>query len=184
MKRSIHFLMFTIFSFHIYGQTKNCDCRTVSGEVMKCSKRDYSLVNEMPIYSEKQLEFYKDSIKSNRVCLCWIEAFIDDEIKSVQSSIIGIWTDDKSNFAILKSKGYYKAYILDSTIDSIQHGELKAEFLLNETGNGFHGIYYSYNYTPMHIEGDVCKEGTLLVLTRGLIWRRLKDAQIIDYMSE
>ncbi|MDZ7647192.1 MAG: S41 family peptidase [Cytophagales bacterium] len=85
--------------------------------------------------------------------------------------IIGMWTDGQSEIAIIKDEGFYKAYMIRSTLKSIEPGELKAKFQASE--KGIEGIFYSYKYAHKYVAGDLYKEQTLLVLTGGMYWAKL-----------
>lgn len=90
--------------------------------------------------------------------------------------IIGHWTDGVSEFAIIKNEGYYRAYIIKSSKESVQPGELKAQF--KSTADGFEGTYYSYGYSPRYVKGNIYKEATLLVFTGANYWGKIRDGYV------
>lgn len=139
---------------------------------------EHLFVYERPHYNEKELAQYKEFIKSNKVSVNSIIKALNSQMDIAQNAevdgIVGKWTDGESVLAIIKDKGYYKAYVLNSKSKTVEPGELKAQF--KPAKKGFDGIYYSYDYAPRYIEGNIYKEKTLLVLTGGMYWGKIGGA--------
>lgn len=159
-------------------ESKNCT--KVLQQFLNYFEDGHLYVTEFPEYSEAETDQFKREIKTGITN-------VDDILKTLESQknmvdengrygIIGKWTDGQSNFAIIKDEGYYKAYIIDSKLESVEPGEVKALFA--STNDGFEGTYYSYNYSPKYVEASIYKEGTLLVLTGANYWAKTENASI------
>ncbi|MFD2823425.1 S41 family peptidase [Lacinutrix iliipiscaria] len=135
---------------------------------------------ELPKYSENETKQFREKIKEDVISTNSILNTLEYEKKMIEKNgldgIIGQWTDGKSKFAIIKDEGYYKAYIISSTIETVEPGELKA--IYKSTDNGFEGTYYSYGYSPRYVEGNIYKEGTLLVFTGANYWGKIGDNSV------
>ena len=86
-------------------------------------------------------------------------------------SLVGIYHDGSSRIALVKESEQFNAYILESSKDGIRSGELKASF--KSTPTGLRGTYYSYSRVPRFMQPALYKDGTLLVMTSGVLWARL-----------
>lgn len=135
---------------------------------------------ELPKYPVSEIDsirrIIKEDIIETKTILRTLEFERDMVEKNGLDGIIGQWTDGKSEFAIIKDEGYYKAYVLKSSLQTVEPGELKAQF--KSTSNGFEGTYYAYDYAPRYVEGDLYKEGTLLVFTGANYWGKIGDTSI------
>jgi len=143
---------------------------------------------ELPKYSESETEQIKRRIKEDVISTERILTTLEYEKDMIEKNgldgIIGKWSDGKSEFAIIKDEGYYRAYVLSSDLETVEPGELKAQF--TSTSDGFEGTYYSYNYTQRHVEGNIYKEGTLLVYTGAHYWGKIGSNEIreIDMINK
>jgi len=151
------------------------DCTKFLQSFLNYFEDEHLFVFEQPIYSEQEITDFKTKIKDKLVSVENIQTTLDYEKNMVEKNgldgIIGKWTDGDSEIAIIKDEGYYRAYILKSKLDSVEPGELKAQF--KSSKKGFDGIYYTYGYAPKYVEGAIYKEKTLLVLTGGLYWGKI-----------
>lgn len=164
------------------------NCTEFLQDFLSYFKDGHIFVYEQPEYSQDDIKNFKAKIKSNTVELNSIIKTLDFEKEVVEKNkldgIIGKWTDGESEMAIIKDEGYYKAYILKTKLETIESGELKAQFKISE--KGFDGIYYSYGYSPRYIEGNIFKEKSLLVLTGGMYWAKIgalsnRELSMINY---
>lgn len=153
------------------------DCTQFLQDFLSYFKDGHLFVFENPKYSENEKDIIKKRIKDNVISTNTILRTLKYEKNTVEKNgldgIIGKWTDGKSEFAIIKDGGYYKAYVLNSKLETVVPGELKAKF--KSTGNGFEGTYYSYDYSPRYVEGNIYKEATLLVFTGANYWGKVGD---------
>lgn len=151
------------------------DCTKFLQNFLSFFDDGHLFVYEQPAYSEEEIATYKKEIKSSKVSAKNILKTLNFEKNMVKKNgldgIIGKWTDGESELAIIKDEGYYKAYILNSKIKTVEAGELKATF--KAAKNGFEGTYYSYGYAPRYVEGNIYKEKTLLVLTGAVYWGKI-----------
>ncbi|PKP32697.1 MAG: hypothetical protein CVU00_11415 [Bacteroidetes bacterium HGW-Bacteroidetes-17] len=160
----------------IVSKTQGENCTALLQKFLSYFKDGHLFVYEQPKYSEKELAKFKLEIKENKVNTNALMNTLDLEKNWIEKSrldgIIGTWTDGQSEFVIIKDEGYYKAYVLNSKLESIDSGELKAQFKATEIG--FEGMFYSDNYTPRFAEGNMYKEGALLVFTGANYWGKLE----------
>jgi len=151
------------------------DCTKFLQNFLSFFNDGHLFVYERPKYSKKEIATYKEYIKSNKASIKSILRTLSFERNMIENTeldgIIGKWTDGESELAIIKDEGYYKAYILSSKKETVEAGELKARF--KATKKGFDGLYYSYDYVPRYVEGNIYKEKTLLVLTGAMYWGKM-----------
>jgi hypothetical protein len=159
--------------------TESQDCTKLLKDFTRFFDDGHLFVTENPKYNKEELENFKKDIKSKKKSVESILKALKFE-KSIKENnrldgIIGKWTDGFSEFAVIKDEGYYRAYVLSSTIEHIEAGELKAEF--KEVVNGFEGQIYSNDYEPMYIEGNLYKEATLLNIVGATVWGKLESSK-------
>ena len=156
------------------------NCTKVLQQFLSYFEDGHLFVFEFPKYSETEIAQSKRKIKAGITSIDDILQTLEYKKNMVEKNgldgIIGKWTDGQSNIVIIKDEGYYKAYIINSNNSKSESGELKAIF--TATDNGFDGTYYSYGYAPRYVEGNIYKEGTLLVLTGANYWGKLGDSAI------
>lgn len=154
------------------------DCTKFLQNFLNFFEDEHLFVYEYPKYTKEEIAQFKrkikDDIKSTDSILRTLEYEKNMVEKNGLDGLIGKWTDGDSDFAIIKDEGYYKAYIINSKLESAELGELKGLFTATE--NGFDGTYYSYGYSPRYVKGNIYKEGTLLVLTGANYWGKLGDS--------
>ena len=162
------------------SRTKSSVCTKTLQQFLRYFKDGHLFTFELPKYSEIEIDDNKRKIKASKVGLHSIKRTLEFQKDMVEKNgldgIIGHWTDGDSKFAIIKDEAYYKAYIISSTLETVEPGELKAKF--RSTDNGFEGTYYSYGYSPRFVEGDLYKEKTLLVFTGAHYWGKLGDNNV------
>ena len=158
----------------------SADCTKNLQEFLSYFQDGHLFAFEQPKYSENEIDSIRRGIKEDIIRTKTILKTLDFEKGTIENngldSIIGQWTDGKSDFAIIKDEGYYKAYVLRSSLESVEPGELKAQF--KSTDNGFEGTYYSYDYSPRYVEGNLYKESTLLVFTGANYWGKIGDNKV------
>lgn len=156
------------------------NCTKVLQQFLSYFEDGHLYVTEFPTYSEAETAWFKREIKRGITNIDTILKTLESQKNMVEEnglhSIIGKWTDGESNFAIIEDEGYYKVYIIDSKLESVEPGELKA--LFSPMGESFDGTYYTYSYSPKYVEANIYKEGTLLVLTGANYWAKTEDASI------
>ena len=127
---------------------------------------------ELPNYSEAEVSQFKEEIKKRKVSRNRLDQMILNDSVSARSAsdkILGKWTDGKSDFIVIKDKDVYKAYILESTVEGVDFGEIKAIF--SPASDGYFIEYNSYNYSKRYVRGDVYKEG-LIFRGGSVFWTR------------
>ena len=153
------------------------DCSKFLQNFLEYFQDGHVFVYEQPKYSEKERIHYEKNIKNNLVDVNSILKALTFEKNRAKSNnridIIGKWTDGTSEIGIIKDDGYYKAHILSSKLKTVKPRELKAQF--ESSKRGFNDTYYSYNYAPRFVEGNIYKENTLLVLTGGTYLGKLES---------
>lgn len=159
--------------------TKSKDCTKLLKEFTRFFNDGHLFVTEDPKYNKEELENFKKDLKSNKKSVESILKTLNFE-KSIKENnqldgIIGKWSDGLSEFAIIKDEGYYRAYVLNSSIEQIEAGELKAEF--REVVDGFEGQIYSNDYELKFIEGNLYKEATLLEIVGANVWGKLESSK-------
>lgn len=159
--------------------TKSKDCTQLLKEFTKYFDDGHLFVSEKPKYNKEELEIFKKNIKSNKPSVKSILRTLKFEKNIIENNgldgIIGKWSDGISELAIIKDEGYYRAYVLNSTNEHIEVGELKAEF--KEVTDGFEGLIYSYDYEPMYIEGNLYKEATILKIIGASVWGKTESSK-------
>ena len=141
-------------------------------------KDGHLFVSEKLKYSKKELEQFKSRLQREKFDLGELNKLVNFQAYKMKRStkldqVIGKWTDGKSNFAIIKLDGYYKAYVMESANTGIEPGILKAKF--RAYNNGFRGVVYSDDYSPKFGDGNIYKEATLLRFSREL-WGKLESS--------
>ena len=153
------------------------ECTKFLQEFLSYFEDGHLFTYESPRYSESEIQNIKGKIKADIIDIKSILRTLNFEKDIVEKNgldgIIGKWTDGKSEFAIIKDEGYYKAYIINSTLETVEPGELKA--LFTSTNDAFEGTYYSYKYSKRYVEGDIYKEGNLLVFTGANYWGKIEN---------
>ena len=151
------------------------NCTKILQQFLNHFQDGHLFVFELPNYSENKIDNIRKKIKKNIIGTKSILSTLEFEKNTVEKNgldgIIGHWTDGKSKFAIIKDEGFYKAYVISSKLETVEPGELKAQF--KSTGNGFDGTYYSYGYSSRYVQGNIYKEGTLLVFTGANYWGKI-----------
>jgi len=129
-------------------------------------------VFERPKYTNSRRDSIKQSIKKNKVSLPTLKHYVDNNAATKTDPFLGIWTDGTSKFVVTKKNDSYYVYILESILDSVEPGQLKAK--LNFEDNHYIGSFYTNNYVPWFIEGGIYKEGTLFVAS-SIFWQKVAD---------
>lgn len=154
------------------------DCTKKLQQFLSYFQDGHLFVFERPEYSESEIDSISSEIKKEIIRTEVILRTFEFEKNTLEHNgldgIVGKWTDGKSEFMIIKDEGYYKAYVISSTLQSVEPGELKAQFA--STGKGFEGTYYSYEYAPRYVEGNIYKEGSLLVFTGANYWGKVGNS--------
>jgi len=162
------------------SSASSSDCTKILQQFLSYFQDGHLFAFELPKYSESEIDSVGRRIKAGKVSTKSILRTLEYEKDMVEKNgldgIIGHWTDGKSNFAIIKDEGYYRAYVISSTLETVESGELKAQF--KSTNSGFEGTYYSYEYSPRYVEGNIYKEGTLLVFTGANYWGKIGDSSV------
>ncbi len=129
---------------------------------------------ERPNHSESDLLEYEKRVKDAKLDKEHLKQGLSTEKETANSEgkdqIMGNWTDGTSVFVVLKVENDYHAYIRETTKEGVEAGELKAVFSPKE--KGYSCRYYSYQYSPIYIRGDVFKSGQLLVAGH-VMWKRV-----------
>lgn len=161
----------------ITTNTNSSNCTKVLQEFLSYFEDGHLFVYESPKYPETEIEQIKKSIKDGKVSISAIVKMVDFEKelkeKNGLDGIIGKWTDGESTIAIVKDQGFYKAYVINSTVNTVEPGELKAQFVSSK--KGFEGTYYTYEYSPKFVEGNIYKDGSLLVFTGAKYWKKINE---------
>lgn len=161
----------------IATNTNSSNCTKILQQFLNYFEDGHLFVYESPKYSEEETEQLRNTIKSNKVSISSILKIVEIEKdwkeKNGLDGIIGKWTDGESNFAIVKDEGFYKAYIINSQLNTVEPGELKAQFV--SASKGFEGTYYTNEYSPKFVEGNIYKDGTLLVFTGAKYWKKVVE---------
>lgn len=153
-------------------EIKARSCTAFLNDFLSSFEDGHLFVFEHPNYSEVELSGFKQEIKEHRLTKDTLDHIIQSNAlakRTLIDKIVGNWTDGKSDFKVIKDKNEYKAYILNSTLESIEFGECKAIF--TPYSNGYEIDYYSYNYSPRYVRGGVYKEGTLFI-AENIMWTR------------
>lgn len=162
------------------SNTNSSDCTKILQQFLSYFQDGHLFAFELPKYLESEIDSIKRKIKNDVIGTKGILRTLEYEKDMVEKNgldgIIGQWTDGESEFAIIKDEGYYRAYIISSKLETVEPGELKAQF--KTTSSGFEGIYYSYGYAPRYVEGNIYKESTLLVFTGANYWGKIGDNRV------
>lgn len=138
---------------------------------------------EYPNYTDVELAEFKNEIKNNKLSRTVLDRMVQQGTRSIHSTadrIMGNWTDGQSDFVVIKDNNVYKAYILESTVEGKEFGELKAIF--SPTSESYDVDYYSNNYSKRYISGGVYKEGTFFRASN-IFWRRKESSSNSKYES-
>src|SRR5690606_26297928 len=136
-------------------------------------KDGHLFVTESPSYGQEELERFRAGVRQRSMDLDDIRLDARD-----QESMVGTWSDGISKSGMVKMGDSYNAYILESTHESIDSGELKASF--RREGDLFKGTYYSYGHAPRYVEGQLFKEQLFFVLTGGMYWGKLNTGPSLE----
>ena len=132
---------------------------------------------EQPIFSDEELASNKMKIKGAKKSVESILSILNYQKDMVEKNgldgIIGRWTNGQSELVIIKDEGYYRAYIISSKVESLEPGELKAEFKQTENEK-IEGTYYYTNYTIAYKVGGLYKQGTLLAISGVSTWAKIE----------
>ena len=137
-------------------------CTSFLNDFLSFFEDGHLFVTEYPNYSETEITEIKQEIKKQKISGDELNRMsMNDSISKhlMADSILGGWTDGDSKFVVVKEDSIYKAYILSSTIEGIEPGELKAIF--HPYSDGYEVDYYSYGYNKRYVRGNVFKEGVM-----------------------
>lgn len=129
---------------------------------------------ERPKYNEEELINFKNQIKANKLSekiLLELNNNYTDKNKLINKNpLLGYWTDGKSKFLVIENKKEFRAYIVETKVEGINDGELKAIF--KETEKGYKMVYYSYKYSPIYLKGNVYKDEKVFQAAH-IFWKRV-----------
>ena len=156
--------------------TQSEKCSELLSEFLKQFNDGHLFVFERPKYSEEEVNIYKKYVKSKLKDPKTMNELIsiqrDLKQNTIEGKIVGKYTDGKSKIGIIKEKGNYNAYILETVEENVEVGELKAS--LKYDNNEYSGTYYNYNHEPRFIQGTLFKEGTILSMTM-VLWAKIES---------
>jgi hypothetical protein len=151
------------------------DCTEFLNEFLDYFHDGHLSVFERPIHTGSDLLKYEKSIKDTKLDKSRLKQRLLFESETANSEekdvILGNWTDGESEFIVFEVENDYHAYILETKKEGVEAGELKAIF--RPKTKGYSCTYYSYNYSPIYIRGDVYKDGQLLVAGH-IIWKKIE----------
>jgi len=163
------------------ARTDGGACTQVLQRFLSFFDDGHVFVFERPEYAADELEAFRSEVQRDAMAVHELDVLLKQEGPS--NGIIGKWGDGRSEFAIVKSDGQYRAYVLASSVEGVQAGELKA--VLSPADEEFEGTYYSYGHAPRYVRAGLYKEGTLLLFGAGVLWGRLdstysREVEMID----
>lgn len=154
-------------------QTSLENCTALLQDFLRNFNDGHLFVTESPTYDQEELELFRAGVRQRSVD--------PDDLKlnaKDQEGLVGTWSDGISKIGMVKMGDSYNAYILESTNESIDSGELKASF--RREGDLFKGTYYSYGHAPRYVEGQLYKEQLFFVLTGGIYWGKLNTGPSLE----
>jgi hypothetical protein len=157
------------------------NCASVLQSFLSFFKDGHLFVSEIPVYSDEELSKFKESVVRKKMDLDKVYQYLLDN-QGRLSAEEGLWTDGKSNFAVIKNAG--SAGESDLLAIILKHeqadkvGEIK--FRVSTRENSFEGTYYSNAYAPRFVTIRALKNNTLLSIWGGSYWGRIAFTDLLS----